>query len=300
MWLTLYAIFLCWMWLHSLLHTRFHLFVMASVLYALHYFLCVYNVSDPRAWPWFRGWRLWDRLHRTHLGGVVWAEGRNWSEYESKGPRIFLVSPTDWDLLAIVLTFGLHGQEPKAVRNVSPLLVLPDHLFRYPVLANVLQWVGGVPFDKARLERAIKEDGSSLVVVLPRPQANDVEQNVETGVDSEAQHLCEWFCTLSSNNTQPLRIVPVFYHGTDGFYVHPVPFLSLGLMGTCIPRAVHLRVGVARALTLVRETDGGDGPHADVHTETSESFLYSATQMLDSVHKDHHYFANLMGKEYAV
>lgn len=113
MWLFLYVGLLVWAWLHSLLYGRIHLFVMASVVYAMHYFLCVYNVSDPRPWPWFRGWRLWDLLRQKHLGGPVWAEGGNWTDYESKGPRVFLVSAAPYDVLAMVLTFGLHGQEPK-------------------------------------------------------------------------------------------------------------------------------------------------------------------------------------------
>jgi hypothetical protein len=283
MWPVLYVAGLSWWWLYSLLYTRYHVFVMVSVLYALHYFLYVHNVSDPRPWPWVRGWKLWDYMHHRLLGRVVWAESSMWSDYESKGPRVFLVEATAYDVVAILLTFGLHGQEPKAIKDISPLLVLPDHFFRYPVLANVLQWVGGVPFDRERLERAVGEQVVSLVVVLPHTEE---EGDALERADRMDLNLCTWLCGLSANTKQSIRVVPVAYHGADGFYAHPLPFLPLGLCCTCFPRAVHLKVGVARALTLPRD----DQDHRD-------DLVQSPSALLDETRKAQGHFTRLVAQE---
>ncbi len=148
MWLRLYAALLALVvvWLFVML--RFTAWLAIVAFYACHYFVCVYNSSQSRSWAWLRGLSIWDRLHRGHMGGTVWSEGKHWADYETKGPCIFAVQRTPYGLVAVLLTFGLHGQQPKQVRDMAPLIVLPDRLFAYPLLANVLQWLGGVPYDK--------------------------------------------------------------------------------------------------------------------------------------------------------
>jgi hypothetical protein len=292
MWLSLYVALLIWTWLYSLLHTRLHLFVMASVAYAFHYFLCVYNVSEPRSWPWFRGLALWNHLHRRHLGGIVWAEGSKWVDYESKAPHIFVVEATAYDVVAMVLTFGLHGQKPKALRNISPLLVLPDHLFRYPLLANVLQWAGGVPWDRMRLERMIKEGGASLVLVLPKPSDDVLER-----ADATDYLISEWLFTLPALIQQVIKVVPVHYVGADTFYLSPLPRLHLGLFFTCLPRAVSLKTALGTPIAL-----GPPPPDAvalspeqlEVGTLAKDAAPSSSMQLLDSVRIVHGHLAKVL------
>ena len=244
------------------------------MLYAFHYFLFVYNASEPRPWTWLRGLRLWDRFHRRHLGGVIWAEGSQWVDYESKGPRVFVVDPGPYALLSIFLTFGLHGQDPKAVKDLSPLLVFPDHMFRYPLIANLIQWAGGVPFDRARLERAVKEDGSSIVVLLPGPSDDDaLERGDGPGED---QALAEWLVNLPTTVQQSIKVIPVFYRGADHFYVHPIAYVDLGLFGTCLPRAVQLRAGVNRAILLSSVPDQAVSP-GDLLTTMRQSHSHLMT-----------------------
>ena len=300
MWLELYTVLLLWAWFHSLINTRLHVFVGVSVVYSFHYFLFVYNVSEPRPWPWLRGLSLWNRLHRWHLGrgGFIWAEGSKWTDYESKGPRIFVVESTLNDVLAMVLTFGLHGQEPKAVKGLSPLLVLPDYLFRVPLLANLLQWVGGVPFDKARLERAVKEGGASLVVILPatptgsptylaRWESDLLNQDdaLERGElqGHEINLICTWLRDLPVITQQPIKVVPVVYCGAEHFYRSYCCLHQLGLLGTCIPRAVKLRVAFHRTIFLSSVAPAGEEePNTSTLPET-------ARKLLDTLREAHGY-----------
>jgi hypothetical protein len=293
MWLELYLVVLVGAWWHSLFHARLHIFFLLSVVYAFHYFLFVYNVSEPRSWSWLRSLSLWDHMHCRHLGCSVWAEGSNWADYESKGSRVFVVNATLYDVVAILLTFGLHGKEPKAMKQLGPLLVLPDHLFRYPVLANLLQWMGGVPFDKARLERLVKEDGHSLVIVLPAqdvlPHESDgelEEVDLEQGINGECAEACvlaEWLRTLPGSTQQPIKVVPVVYSGAEHFYLSPLSFLHFGLLFTCLPRAVSLRAGLGRAILL--------SPVLDLVEQGDERS--SAAQILETIRRGHGYLAQV-------
>jgi len=275
MWLQLYLVLLTWAWLHSLLHTRLHLFVLVSVPYVFHYFLLVYKNSDPRPWSWFRSLSLWDSLRKRHFGGFTWAEGSNWADYESTGPRIFVVHPLAHETLALLLTFGLHGQETKALRTLAPLIVVPDYMFLYPGVANLLQWAGAVPFDRLRLERALREDAASLVIVMPGPD-DGVAGDLEQGSNDEDQlSLMEWLCSLPSVTGLPVVSVPTLFRGPEGFYLRPISSLSLGLCCSCIPRAGWLRVGLNRPVSL----------------------SLPASEVLEKIRSAHHYLATVTKTE---
>ncbi len=69
----------------------------------------------------------------------------------------------------------------------------------------------------------------------------DVERGETTDLDDE------WLTSLASLD---LKLVPVIYRGTEHLYRRIAAVCDCGLMGTCLPRAVHLRAGVGRPVDM--------------------------------------------------
>jgi len=203
--------------------------------------------------------------HRQHgKGGRIWAEGGNWRDYatSSPAPRVFLVKENDpYTLLAVMLTFGLHGPEPAVMQRLRPVIVLPDHWFGLPLVANVCQWLGGVPFDPATLSAVVRE--RAIVMVMPGPLGvyhsdgddddddNDIDDssvNRHRGPDDKtnARTWSQWLL-CHRDHTVPMLITPVVYKGARSLYWTVGP-LRLGLCFTCIPRVSHIRAGVGIAI----------------------------------------------------
>jgi hypothetical protein len=231
MWLTVYPIALALFWLWSCFGTfdyALHVVVLGSALYLLHYLTYVYHVSHPRAWPAFRSLSLWNYMHRGLLGGTLWAESNQWHEYSEPASRVFIVKEGSPHIaLAVLLTFGLHGKTPAALNRAAPIIVLPDSLFRLPLIANLCQWAGGVPYDPAKLTPLLK--CTSIVIMLPES-------------DEKTLNYLRWVMEACDEDTV---LVPVFYRGTEHFYANMGP-VHFGFCGTCIPRACHIRIGVYR------------------------------------------------------
>jgi hypothetical protein len=255
MWLLLYPLVLAALVVWSFYSIGLHFFVLLSMLYLLHYLINIYRTTTPRPWTWLRELTLWDHMHHRQLGYRTWAEGSNWKDYEDSKTvsRLFILEwGTPHAALALLLAAGLHGTQPASVASLRPVIMLPNQLFRLPLLADVCQWLGGVPHCREAFCDILSIPGRSLIMMLPNPLLGASE--------SLDENPYRWLVRLERRH--PVAVTALSMQNSALLYRSLGP-ANFGLFFSCIPRACHLRIAVAQPI-LSNGPQGNNREDSDV------------------------------------
>jgi len=247
-----------------------HLFVLASVIYALYYFASWSYKEGSRRWSWLRSLYVWNLLRQRYFHHQV-NEGSGWKNFERAGDTfLFIVHPPGYGL-STLLTFGLHGKTFGAIRALQPLIAMPRVFFAIPGLTDIVQWCGGIVHSRETVEAALTNHRS--VVWSPTGPMDHSSYFSGGGGDNSLRHLEEnaldqddMFTWIAQNGKKcNLHIVPVVHVGENAAYSnwtgqmgarwwllgslqqwmwqrfqYEFPLVLGGLFGTIIPRPCPL------------------------------------------------------------